>query len=326
MASGSSKITVYAAIAGNLAIAVSKFVAAFFTGSSAMLSEGIHSLVDTGNGGLLLFGIRQSKKPPDETHPFGHGKELYFWTLIVAIVIFAGGGGMSIYEGITHLVHPSPIESPFWNYTVLGLATLFEGISWTVAYKEFRTTQGRRGLWEAIHVSKDPTVFTVLFEDSAALLGLLVAFLGVFLGHQFDNPYFDGSASILIGFILATVAILLAYESKGLLIGEGVQPRMLEDICTLVREDAAVERVMRPLTMHFGPHEILLNLEVQFRCRLSAAELAGAVNRIEQRIRSRHPDITRIFIEARDQFKKRNPGTPCRRTLRNNGRHHPRLR
>jgi len=299
MASGSGKITVYAAIAGNLAIAVSKFVAAFFTGSSAMLSEGIHSLVDTGNGGLLLFGIRQSKKPPDEMHPFGHGKELYFWTLIVAILIFAVGGGMSMYEGIMHLVHPSPVENPFWNYTVLGLATLFEGISWAVAYQEFRATQGRRGLWEAIHVSKDPTVFTVLFEDSAALLGLIVAFLGVFLGHQLDNPYFDGSASILIGVILAAVATLLAYESKGLLIGEGVQPRILKDICMLVSEDAAVEKIMRPLTMHFGPHEILLNIEVQFQRRLSAVELARVVNRLERRIKNRYPDITRIFIEAR---------------------------
>lgn len=299
MASDSGKIAVYAALAGNLAIAVSKFVAAAFTGSSAMLSECIHSLVDTGNEGLLLFGMRQSKKPPDPMHRFGYGKELYFWTLIVAILIFAVGGGMSLYEGALHVVHPSPIENPVWNYSVLGLATVFEGMSWTVAYREFKARQGQRGMWEAVHVSKDLTVFTVLFEDSAALLGLLVAFLGVYLGRQFDNPYFDGGASIIIGVILATVAALLAYESKGLLIGEGVSPRVLKDICTLVNEDAAVEKVMRPLTMHFGPHEILLNLEIQFQRRLSAADLAAVVNRLEQRIRKRHPDITRIFIEAR---------------------------
>ena len=299
MASGSSKIAVYAAITGNLVIAVSKFVAAVFTGSSAMLSEGIHSLVDTGNGGLLLFGIKQSKKPPDEMHPFGYGKELYFWTLIVAIFIFAVGGGMSVYEGILHLVHPRSVENLLWNYAVLGLATLFEGISLTVAYREFKVMQGQRGIWEAIHASKDPTVFTVLFEDSAALLGLLVAFLGVFLGQQFDNPYFDGCASIIIGVILATVATLLAYESRELLIGEGVSPRVLKEICALVSEDATVEKVMRPLTMHFGPHEILLNIEIQFQRRLPAVELAAAVNRLEQRIRNQHPDITRIFIEAR---------------------------
>lgn len=303
--SHSSALTVYAAIAANIDIAISKFLAAFFTGSSAMLSEGIHSLVDTGNGALLLFGIRQSKKPPDDVHPFGHGKELYFWTLIVAILIFAVGGGMSIYEGITHLTHPSPLESPLWNYIVLGVALVFEGISWTVAYREFSATQGQRRVWEAIQASKDPTVFTVLFEDSAALLGLIVALLGVYLGRQFSNPYVDGSASIVIGLILATVAVLLAYESKGLLIGEGASARMLKDICRLAGADPAVEQVRRPLTMYFGPHEVLLNVDIQFCQGLSAAEIGAAVNRLEQQIKTQHPDITQIFIEARALSSRR---------------------
>jgi cation diffusion facilitator family transporter len=208
MASASSKRAVYAAIAGNLAIAITKFIAAFITGSSAMLSEGIHSVVDTGNGLLLLFGIRKARKPADISHPFGHGKELYFWTLIVAILIFAVGGGMSVYEGISHINHPAQLRDPLWNYLVLGSALIFEGLSWGIALKEFRKTQGRMSMWKAVRASKDPTTFTVLFEDSAAMLGLLVAFLGVFFSHRLNNTYLDGVASIIIGVILGVVAVL----------------------------------------------------------------------------------------------------------------------
>jgi cation diffusion facilitator family transporter len=298
MASASSKKAVYAAIAGNLAIAITKFVAAFITGSSAMLSEGIHSVVDTGNGALLLFGIRMSRKPADHSHPFGYGKELYFWTLIVAILIFAVGGGMSLYEGISHLSHPSPLRDPFWNYMVLGFALVFEGFAWGIAFKEFRKTQGNMSLLKAVRASKDPTTFTVLFEDSAAMLGLLVAFLGIFLGHRLNNPYLDGVAAIIIGLILAVVAVLLAYESKGLLVGEGASRETIENICGLAQKDQAVERVMPPLTMHFGPQEVLLNLDIKFRPGLSAEEIEAAVDRMEAAIRKRHPEIKRIFIEA----------------------------
>src|SRR5262245_12990591 len=198
METASSKRTIFAAIGANIAIAATKFVASAFTGSSAMLSEAIHSLVDSGNGLLLLWGIRASQRPADAKHPFGHGKELYFWTLIVAILIFAVGGGMSMYEGISHLFHPNPLRAPIWNYVVLGLAVVFEGYSWTVAVEEFRATQQGPGVWRAVHTSKDPTVFTVLFEDSAALLGLLIALAGVYLGHQLGNPYLDGVASLAI--------------------------------------------------------------------------------------------------------------------------------
>lgn len=221
MASG-SKIAIYAAIGGNLAIAMMKFTAAGLSGSSAMLSEGVHSLVDTGNGGLLLFGIHKSKQPPDATHPFGYGKELYFWALIVAVLIFGVGGGISIYEGILHLIHPAPLEDPAWSYVVLGLATVFEAFVFIVAFRAFQDIKGEeQNIWQAIKTSKDPTTFTVLFEDAAALLGLIVAFVGIFLAHYFNNPYLDGVASVVIGVILATVAVLLVYESKGLLVGEG---------------------------------------------------------------------------------------------------------
>ncbi|WP_016949699.1 cation diffusion facilitator family transporter, partial [Anabaena sp. PCC 7108] len=184
--------TIFAAMGANLAIAITKFIAAFITNSSAMISEGIHSLVDTTDQLLLLLGISMSQKPADDSHPFGYGQELYFWTFIVAIFIFSIGGGMSIYQGITHLINPSPLENPIWNYIVLAIAIFFEGFSWTIALKEFLPTKGKQNFWQAVRNSKDPTVFTILFEDSAAILGLLVALIGIFLGHLFDNVYFDG--------------------------------------------------------------------------------------------------------------------------------------
>ena len=293
-----SKTAVFAAMAGNLAIAVTKLVAAFFTGSSAMLSEGIHSLVDTGNGALLLLGLRQSRKPADARHPFGHGKELYFWPLVVAILIFALGGGMSVYEGVTHLFHPTHAK-PTWNYVVLAIAFVFEGISSIFAFKAFRRELKGRGVFEAIHASKDPTSFTVLFEDTAALAGLVVAFIGIFLGDLLHNPYLDGVASIIIGAILAVVACFLAYETKGLLIGEGVSPEILASIRSIAQADGAVAEVKKSLTMHFGPHEVLLALDVLFEKDLTSDQITTAVNRLEEQIRSRHPEIRHIFIEAK---------------------------
>ena len=295
---GQSPKAVYAAIASNLGIAITKFVAAALTGSSAMLAEGIHSLVDTGNGWLLLLGIRKSRKPADVVHPFGHGKELYFWTLIVAILIFAVGGGVSLFEGIRHLQHPATVEDPKWAYATLAIAALLEGYAWSVAFRQVRQGKGRRGIWQMVRQSKDPTTFTVLFEDTAALLGLLVAFLGVFLGQHFQNPYFDGAASVVIGVILAAVAVLLAYETQGLLIGEAVEPATLASIKVLAEDDPAVARVVRPLTMHFGPSEVLLTLELVFEKGQSAAEAAAAVDRIDRAIRTAHPQIRHIFIEA----------------------------
>ena len=297
MASGGSKTVVYAAIAGNLAVAVTKFVAAAVTGSSAMLSEGVHSVVDTGNGLLLLFGMRQSRKPADAAHPFGRGKELYFWTLIVAILIFAVGGGISIYEGVIHLQHPAPLEDPTWNYVVLGLALVFEGLAWGVAYRQFRLSKGDLGHLAAVRASKDPTTFTVLFEDSAAMLGLAAAFAGIALGHALGMPRLDGAASIVIGLILATVAVLLAYESKGLLIGEGLDPRTLASIRALTEADPTVARLVRALSLHFGPNDVLLTMEIQFEANLSAAAVAAAIERLDHAIRTRHPEVRHVFLE-----------------------------
>jgi cation diffusion facilitator family transporter len=309
MDSGSGKKTIFAAIGANLAIAITKFIAAAITGSSAMLSEGIHSSVDTVNELLLLLGIHLSKKPPDKNHPFGHGQELYFWSLIVAILVFSVGGGMSIYEGISHLLHPHPLEDPMWNYIVLGLAIVFEGFSWSVAWKEFQPQKGKQSTWQAIRTSKDPTVFTVLFEDSAALLGLIVALSGIFFGHLFNNPYLDGAASIVIGLILAVIAVVLAYESRGLLLGESANSSTVASIREIAASDPAVEGVMRVLTMHFGPHEILLNLEIQFHKTLSAEEVASAVERIEKTICKKYPYIKNIFIEAQSLTANRKAAT-----------------
>jgi cation diffusion facilitator family transporter len=292
-----SKKAIYAAIAANLAIAVTKFTAAAFTRSSAMISEGIHSLVDTGNGGLLLLGIKRSQKPADAAHPFGHGKELYFWTLIVAIMIFAVGGGVSAYEGLLHILHPEPIANPSWNYIVLGLAIVFEGYSFAVAFRAFKSVKGTQTIWRSIHTSKDPTTFTVLFEDTAALLGLIVALAGVYLAHNFNNPYFDGAASIVIGIILALVAVLLAYETKGLLIGEAADSETIKNIRRVAESDSCVQGVNNILTMHFGPNSIMLALELRLPSSLSAEEVKQTVDRVERAIRERYPDVKHVFIE-----------------------------
>lgn len=297
MASGSRK-AIYAAIGGNLAIAIAKFTAAYFSGSSAMVSEGIHSLVDTGNGGLLLLGLRLGRRPPDTTHPFGHGKEIYFWALVVAMLIFAGGGGISMYEGILHLLHPAPLEDPTWSYVVLGLAVVFEGYALMVAYRAFRAVSGGRGLWTEIKASKDPTTFTVLFEDAAALLGLAAAAVGIYFGHLLNNPCFDGAASVTIGLILGAVALLLGYESKGLLVGEGADAATLQRIRAVAEADPGIERVDRPLTMYFGPDTVLLALDVGFRPNLPLTEITASVDRIETALRREYPVIKHIYIEA----------------------------
>ena len=293
-----SKTAVLAAIAGNAAIAVIKFAAAGVTGSSVMLAEGIHSMVDTGNGGLLLLGMRRSRRSADDSHPFGYGKELYFWSLIVAISIFGIGGGMSAYEGVLHLLHPASLRNPLVNYIVLGAAAVFETISWAVAWRQFRPIKRGRGTVRTIRESKDPSLFTIVFEDSAALLGLAIAFLGVFLGHELHNPYFDGAASVAIGVLLAGIAVWLAAESRGLLVGEAAEPKMVESIRSLAQEDAAVVRAGRPLTMHLSPGEVLLNLEIEFTHGLPAEAIHTAIHRIERRIKGRHPEVRRIYIEV----------------------------
>ncbi len=301
----SSKLPIYGALVANLAIAITKFVAASFTGSSAMLSEGIHSVVDTGNQLLILLGLKRAEKPADKLHPFGYGKELYFWSLIVAVLLFSIGGGMSFYEGISHLQHPSELSDPTWNYAVLGAAFLFEGMSWLIALKNFTKKKSSLGLFNRIRTSKDPSIFVVILEDTAALLGIVVALLGVYLGHQFENPIYDGIASIIIGVILAVVAIFLVYESKGLLLGESARPDVVESVTSIVRADSGVANAEEPLTMHFGPSEVLLAINVQFKPELSAEAIENAIDRIEKAIRTTHPEIRRIFIEAESITKRR---------------------
>lgn len=304
MSAGSSKIAIYGAIGANIAIAISKFVAAYFTRSSAMLSEGIHSLVDSGNGVLILYGVKQAEKPADARHPFGRGKELYFWSLIVAILVFSVGGGMSFYEGVEHLSDEylnssEPMSDPTWNYIVLGLSLVFETISCYLAFREFNKGRGDAGFWETLNRSKDPSVFAILMEDLAALFGLIIALAGVYLGHLLNNRAFDGGASICIGILLVSVAIFLIYQTKGLLIGEGVDDETLNGLEALARQDHAVEAIRRPLTMYLGPHDIVLALDVDFQDHISATEVEQAVRRLQDAIRAKYPDFKRIFIEAK---------------------------
>jgi cation diffusion facilitator family transporter len=298
-----SKTAIIAAIAGNLLIAVTKFIAAFFTGSSAMLSEGIHSVVDSGNGILMLYGIYRSARPPDEHHPFGHGRELYFWSLIVALSIFAVGGGFSVYEGISHLRHPAEIENPVWNYAVLGISLVFESITWAFGWKAFRKTKKDKTILEAIHVSKDPTNFTVVLEDSTAIAGLVIAFFGIVLGG-FGFPVADGIASILIGLLLCLAALFLGYETKGLLIGEAVDKETIKGIRAIVEAEPNVEKMLNALTLYFGPHEVLLTLELEFVKNVSAIDLRAAIRRIEKSVCEKYPDITRVFYEAKSLSEK----------------------
>ncbi len=293
-----SKKAVVAAIIGNAAIAAIKFVAGGITGSSAMISEGIHSLVDTGNGGLLYHGLRRGARPADEHHPFGHGMELYFWSLIVAVSIFGIGGGMSVYEGVTHMLHPVPLTDPTVNYVVLAAAMLFEGLSFNVAWRAFRESKGSRRTLAAIHHGKDPSLFTVLFEDSAALLGLLIAFVGVFLSHRLDAPVLDGAASVAIGVLLICVALWLAYESRSLLVGEAADPGLVAAIRDTALAHPAVSAVPVVLTMHLGPEDVLVNMEVAFAPGSTAEEILAAIREIERRLAATHPAVSRVFIEV----------------------------
>lgn len=304
--SASSKKVIIAALIGNSLIALSKFTAAALTGSSAMLSEGIHSVVDTGNQLLLLYGLRRARRPADERFPFGYGKEIYFWSFVVAILIFAVGAGLSLYEGVHHLLHPSPVENPSLNYIVLALAMLFEGGAWYFALREFSRAKGKWGYIEAVQRGKDPSMFVVLFEDSAAMLGLVVAFAGIALGQLTGNPAFDAIASIIIGLILGGTAIWLAYETKGLLIGEAANRRVIEGIRQLATATPGVGHLNEVLTMHMGPDFILVNLSVEFDDRLRAEEIEAAIAALDGQIKAAYPEVKRIFVEA--EAHRNSPG------------------
>ncbi|HET9679048.1 MAG TPA: cation diffusion facilitator family transporter [Gammaproteobacteria bacterium] len=300
MASGSKKV-IYAALIGNSLIAITKYIAAFFTGSSAMMSEGIHSTVDTGNQILLLYGLHRAKKPADAQFPFGHGKEVYFWSFIVAILIFAVGSGISLYEGIHSLLDPHPVDSAWISYTVLTLAMVFEGFAWYFAFVEFKRSKGSATYFEAVRRGKDPTLFVVLFEDSAAMLGLVAALIGVALTQITGNVIFDSLASITIGLILGGTAIWLAYETKGLLIGESASRYVVNDIRKIINTMPEVEKVHEVLTMHMGPEFILANISIRF---FGTNNVATSIDRLEREIKQAHPAIKRLFIEAEDRNKK----------------------
>ena len=306
----SSKLAIYGAIGANIAIAASKFVAAYFTGSSAMLSEGIHSLVDSGNGVLILFGVHQSAKAADKRHPFGRSKELYFWALIVAILVFSVGGGMSFYEGIEHLKHPTPLSDPTWNYWVLGFSLVFESISCFLAFKAFNADRGDAGFWTSLRRSKDPAVFAILLEDLAALLGLVIALAGVYFGHSLNNPALDGLASIGIGTLLVSVAIFLIYKTKGLLVGIGADDETLADLLRIVQAQPAVQQMRPPLTMYLGPTDVILALDVEFQDHLAADEVERAVLALQKAIRVEHPEFKRIFVEAKAIDERERAGGP----------------
>lgn len=296
--SASSKKVIYAALAGNSLIAVTKFAAAAVTGSSAMFSEGIHSMVDTGNQVLLLHGMRKARKPPCKRFPFGHGKEIYFWSFAVAILIFAVGSGVSLYEGIIHTIHPEPMGNPLINYIVLGLAMLFEGAAWYFALTEFTKAKGKWGYIEAVQRGKDPTLFVVLFEDSAAMLGIVVAFLGVLLVDLTGILIFDGIASIIIGLILGGTAVWLAYETKGLLIGESANEMVIEGIREIILTYDGIDNLNEVLTMHMGPDFILVNVSIDFRDNIPASDLEDTIARMDTQIKEKFPTVKRIFVEA----------------------------
>jgi len=296
--SAESKLAIYGAIAANISIAATKFFVAGITGSSAMLSEGVHSSVDTFNGILLLVGIRLSQRPATPEHPFGHGKELYFWSLIVAVLIFGLGGGVSVFEGIQHIRHPEPLRDPGWNYVVLAMAALFEGCSFAIALRQFRKQAGTTPFWEAIHRSKDPTTYTVLAEDAAALLGLAIAALGIALSHGLDLPELDGAASLLIGVLLAGVAVLLTWESRSLLIGEGIRPETAQAIRRIALAQPGVRDVGRVLSMYVGPDDALVTMDLDFDEGTGASDAAAAIADVERQVRSEFPMIKRLFVES----------------------------
>ncbi len=298
MASSESKTVIIAALVGNSLIAVSKLFAAATTGSSAMSSAGTHPIVDTGNQALLLFGLKRVARPADDRFPFGHGKEIYFWSFVVAILIFAVGAGISLYEGIEHLRHPTHSGDPTVNYVVLGLAFLFEGAAWFMALRAFRKLKGRWGYLAAVRRSKDPSVFVVLFEDSAALLGIVLAFLGVWLSQVTGEPRFDGAASVLIGLLLGGTAVWLAVETHGLLIGEAAEPEVREGIIRLVGARTEVNAVNELLTLHMGPDFILVNLSVNFDDALPAGSVEKVVSELDKAIKENHPRVKRVFVEA----------------------------
>jgi cation diffusion facilitator family transporter len=298
MSASSSKKVILAALIGNSMIAVTKFIAAHLTGSSAMLSEGIHSLVDTGNQVLLLHGLKRAARPADKYFPYGHGKEIYFWSFVVAILIFALGAGISLYQGYHHILHPVEISNPIINYVVLSLAIVFEGGSFYVAAKAFNASKGDLGYIEAVKKGKDPSIFVVLFEDAAAMLGLFIALMGIIAAQVTGIAMFDGIASMIIGVILALTAFWMAVETKGLLIGESADQNVVDGIHTTIAAIDEVNCVNEVLTLHMGASYILANISVDFKSGIDSDQIEDTIARLDAQIKVQYPDIKKVFIEA----------------------------
>jgi cation diffusion facilitator family transporter len=291
-----SNFVIFAALAANLGIAVAKFIAAAISGSSSMLTEGFHSVVDSLNQVLLLYGQHRGRRPPDEAHPFGYGRELYFWSFVVAILIFGVGAGVSIYEGWAHISEPEPLSNPVLNYIVLGIAFAMEGTSWFIAMREFAAANRNDGWWEAVRKSKDPAGFTVLFEDSAALAGLVIAAIGVWASQYWQDPRIDGVASIAIGVLLALVAVLLAREAKGLLIGEGADPVIVAQVRAIVDARPEITSVNHVRTIHTAPESIFVAISADFNDPLTMGEAELLIEEIETELKAALPMLSSIYI------------------------------
>ncbi len=289
--------SIYSALAANLIIALTKFIAGGFTNSSSMISEGIHSLVDTINQVLLLYGLKRSRKPADIHRPFGYGKELYFWSFIVSILIFGLGGGVSIYQGILHIHHAEEMGNPMWNYIVLGASICIEGTSLVIAFKEFNVIRGSLSIWDAIVKSKDPSTFLVLFEDGAAVLGLLIVLVLMVISHTFNLPYLDGVASVLVGLLLVGVSFILARESRSLLMGEGIAPETQKRIVELAEKDEAVIKVKNVLSTYQSPEEVMLMLIISFKPDLDTKDITNAIERIRNQIRTEFKLVQFVIIQ-----------------------------
>ena len=302
MAAAGSKKIVIIALSANMAIACAKFLAFLWTSSSAMLSEAIHSLVDTSNQALLLYGTKRSERPADTKHPFGYARELYFWSFVVAVLLFALGAGFSIYEGVQKLLHPHPLTDPWVNYIVLAVALVIEGFATAAAIKEFNSRRGTKRVMVALRDSKDPSLFTILLEDVAAISGLIIAFLGVWFAHAFGSPTADGIASLVIGALLACVALFLSIEVKGLLIGEAAKPEVQRGIARLINEEknsnGHILAINEIRTMQLGAKDVLVAASVDFDDTTSASDVKATTQRLETAIRSAYPDVRKFFIEV----------------------------
>lgn len=295
-----SRLVLYAALAGNLLVAVTKFVAAWITGSSAMLSEAVHSTADTSNEILLIHGERRAKRPPDDSHPLGYGREVYFWSFMVSVLLFALGAGVSFWEGVRHVMSPEPVKNAIVSYVVLVVAAIFEGASWWFALREFRRRMGSRGMLQTAQETKDPSTIMVFLEDSAALIGIAFALAGIAAAEVLHQPIYDGVASIAIGILLAVVALFTAHENKQLLIGEAARPALVESIGRIASSEPGIAAYNGLITIQLAPHEVVAALSLDFEDSLQASELQRVVRHLEGRIREKHPDVVLLLVKPQE--------------------------